>query len=335
MGEGAGRLRSIPMKLPKIFYVAAYAVITALAVFDPADALAQSIPISEMPLFSVSQQPPLMMIVMSRDEQLFNKAYPDYTDLDGNGQLDTTYNNAFEYTGYFDPNICYTYSSNQFAATSAATTHQCGGTWSGNFLNWVTMSRLDMLRFVLYGGYRSTDTATSTVLERAPIPNDLHAWVKVYLGSDIGSFAPLTQSATKPGWSFCNATIGVGTPLGSPLMRAAQGTYTEWAATASQQCTYGSGDNAPSGTDYTVRVTACGNASFRESFCEKYTTSAGVASYKPVGLLQNYGEKGLMRFGLVSGTYSKPRSGGVLRLLNALASSSKPAVPVALSKAPL
>jgi hypothetical protein len=39
------------MKLSNILYFAASAVMTALAVFDPADALAQSIPISEVPLF--------------------------------------------------------------------------------------------------------------------------------------------------------------------------------------------------------------------------------------------------------------------------------------------
>jgi len=319
------------MKLPKIFYVAVYAIITALAVFDPADALAQSIPISETPLFSVSQQPPLMMMVMSRDEQLFNKAYPDYTDLDGNGQLDTTYNNAFEYTGYFDPNICYTYSSNQFAATSAATTHQCGGTWSGNFLNWVTMSRLDVLRSVFYGGYRSTDT-TTTVLERANIPNDLHAWSKVYSGSDIGRYTPYSGTV-----SFCNATFSTGTPV----VRVAQGAFTEWAATALSQCqwreeAYTSGGGSCTGasgnnscyddpakavalagdTGLTVRVQVCGNATTRENFCTKYTDTSvtpNVNSWKPTGLLQQYGESGAMRFGLLTGSFSMPRSGGVLR----------------------
>jgi type IV pilus assembly protein PilY1 len=311
------------MKLFDMKWIAFAAAVTVMAAFGPAAAWAQTIPVTDAPLFTTSGVPPLMMMVMSRDEQLFNKAYSDYTDLDNDSLLDTTYQDRFDYSGYFDPAICYTYSSGVFTASSAATgtlaagqkfPHQCSSKWSGNFLNWVTMSRLDMLRFVLYGGYRSTDTTTSTVLERAPIPNDLHAWVKVYLGSDINSFTPLSQgSGSSAGWSFCNATMGVGTPLGAPLMRAAQGTYTEWAATALQQCTYGSGDNAPSGTDYTVRVSVCGNASARESFCEKYTNTAGVSTYKPVGLLQTYGEKGLMRFGLVSGTYSKPRSGGVLR----------------------
>ncbi|MGM9139699.1 hypothetical protein ACTFGH_03255, partial [Campylobacter jejuni] len=37
--------------------------------------------------------------------------------------------------------------------------------WSGNFLNWATMTRMDILRKVLYGGKRYRDNATeSTIL---------------------------------------------------------------------------------------------------------------------------------------------------------------------------
>jgi len=32
----------------------------------------------------------------------------------------------------------------------------------------------------LFGGYRSTDTATATTLERVHIPSDNHAWSKFY-----------------------------------------------------------------------------------------------------------------------------------------------------------
>ena len=48
----------------------------------------------------------------------------------------------------------------------------------------------------------------------------------------------------------------------------------------------------------------------RESFCQLYTDNL---TWKPVGLLQRYGENGQMRFGLVTGSFSAPRSGGVLR----------------------
>src|SRR6185312_107555 len=102
---------------------------------------------------AAANPPPLIMLVMSRDEQLFNKAYPDYTDLNGDGVVDTTYLDTFEYNGYFDPNICYVYDTTNayFKAKSSVNAggHQCGtGTsnttlWSGNFMNWVAMSRVD------------------------------------------------------------------------------------------------------------------------------------------------------------------------------------------------
>ncbi|HSX59413.1 MAG TPA: pilus assembly protein PilC, partial [Tahibacter sp.] len=288
----------------------AAAALALLAGLAAAPARAATIPISQSPLFTATGQPPLMMMVMSRDEQLFIKAYTDYTDLDSDGLLDTTYQNRFSYSGYFDPDLCYAYGSGQFKATAAANNHQCGGSWSGNFLNWITMSRLDMLRFVFYGGYRSTDAAT-TVLERAHIPSDLHAWVKTYGGSDIARYTPYS-SAT----SFCNASFS---NTGVPKLRVASGTWTEWASTALNQCNWkedanndAKPDSPPRATELDVRVEVCagGTGALRESFCREYGT-AGI--FKPAGLLQEYGENRSMRFGLLTGSYSAPRSGGVVR----------------------
>ncbi|ALN58920.1 Type IV pilus assembly protein [Lysobacter enzymogenes] len=270
--------------------------------------------IEQAPLFIKGVQPPLMMMVMSRDEQLFMKAYADYTDLDGDGLLDTTYQNKFSYSGYFDPDLCYSGSGTQFKASGAATNHQCSGQWSGNFLNWVTMSRLDIVRYVLYGGSRSVDNATTTVLTRAHIPNDLHAWVKVYSASDINKYTPLSGTQ-----SFCNMSKGNG---GSPLMRVASGNWSEWASTSVLQCATDSEapnddakqDSPSSTTDYVVSVEVCNpaNNAVRESFCQKYGSGAAT-TYKPTGLLQTYGENGSVRFGLISGSFSAPRSGGLLR----------------------
>ncbi len=281
--------------------------------------------LSQSPLYLSQSQPPLMMMVMSRDEQLFNKAYSDYTDLnpDDNDGIETTYKNSFEYAGYFDSKLCYAYttSSSTFKATGPANGHYCDsatGRWSGNFLNWATMSRLDILRQVLYGGQRSTDTNNKTVLERAPIPNDLHAWVKVYSGSDLSKLTPQTEKIV----SICNATTSSG---GAPLMQVAAGNtaYTEWASTAGYQCGAprsgeAKNDAPSSATNMTVRVEVCdpaaaaATANRRESFCRKYSDGS-ADSYKPAGLLQEYGESGRLRFGLISGTYANPRDGGVLR----------------------
>ena len=106
------------MKLPNIVHIAAYAVITALAVFDPADALAQSVPISEVPLFSVTQQPPLNMLVVGKDHKLFYEAYNDASDLNGDGTLDVGYQPTIDYYGYFDSFQCYSYSGGVFSASA-------------------------------------------------------------------------------------------------------------------------------------------------------------------------------------------------------------------------
>lgn len=288
-------------------------VVTAIvALVMPLRAALGDYDISQEPLYTKKSQPPLMMMVMSRDEQLFNKAYSDYSDLDDDKVLDTTYKDSFAYGGYFDSNLCYQSSGGVFKAAAKAAgtpaTHICSGMWSGNFLNWVTMSRLDVMRSVLYGGQRSTDSQSRTVIERAQIPNDLHAWVKVYSGTDISNFTPLTGTQ-----SFCNATVQAN---GAPLMRVASGAWTEWASTTARQCVTGrgGGDEPGSATNYTVRVDVCAssNETLRESFCRKYNDGA-TDRYKPVGVLQNYGESGRLRFGLITGTYSNPRDGGVLR----------------------
>lgn len=275
------------------------------------------------PVLNANAVAPLVMMVMSRDEQLFIKAYTDYTDLDGDGLIDATYNDKFAYSGYFDSLLCYDYAGGQFKAKSnagGANNHACDGTtWSGNFLNWIAMSRLDVVRFVLYGGYRSTDTTSATVLERATIPTDLHAWVKVYLKDDINNFTPFQQGVNR-GVSFCNATPSATSP---PQIRVAAGAWTEWASTSIRQCNWKEdnnvSDNASKSSnglgdkEYIARVQVCDSASsYRESFCQRYTDGINV-SYKPVGLLQRYGEQGQMRFGLLTGSFTSPRSGGVLR----------------------
>lgn len=139
---------------------------------------------------------PMIMLNMSKDHQLFYRAYDEFSDLDGDGIPETTYKHSFTYYGYFDPYKCYGYSgtNNRFAPVSTNTDKYCSGNWSGNFLNWATMTRLDVVRKVLYGGLRSTDSATSTVLERASLPTDAHSFAKYYKGDDLDQLTPFTAS---------------------------------------------------------------------------------------------------------------------------------------------
>ncbi|MGH8460715.1 MAG: pilus assembly protein, partial [Stenotrophobium sp.] len=78
--------------------------------------------------------------------------------------------------------------------------HACSGQWSGNFLNWATLSTIDPFRWALTGGYRSVDTAAGagpaqTILERA--------WQAV----GQGSFGHNNGSSTANGDDFTDHAI--------------------------------------------------------------------------------------------------------------------------------
>lgn len=135
---------------------------------------------------------PMIMLNMSKDHLLFARAFNEYSDIDNDGVPDVTYKHSFDYYGYFDSYKCYTYSgtASRFEPHSVTADKYCSGQWSGNFLNWVSMTKADVLRKVLYGGYRSTDTADTTVLERAFLPSDSHSFAKYYTGSDLIKLAP-------------------------------------------------------------------------------------------------------------------------------------------------
>ena len=184
-----------------------------------------------LPPLAGTSIPPFVMLAMSNDHQLFYKAFTDYDDLDGDGRAEITYTHTIDYEGYFDPALCYKYDqtgssvtfqptttvteatagngqANTFRPSSVANNGYCNGytggafpesgdEWSGNFLNWASMTRVDEVRLVLYGGYRSTDTADLTILERSYLPNDAHSFAKYYNGDDLGALSPFGNLDTK------------------------------------------------------------------------------------------------------------------------------------------
>lgn len=301
---------------------------------------------AQTPLFTVPAAPPVMMINMSNDHQLYFKAYDDFSDLTGDGSPDTTYIHSFDYYGYFDSYKCYSYQNNRFEPQSVASDKYCSGQWSGNFLNWATMTRMDIVRKILYGGLRSTDTANNTVLERAHLPHDAHSFAKYYNGSDLHQLTPFNvtrgQNIQDSGITLCNTTDGSNsgnnrwsqTNTNPPLVKVARGNYALWATNERWQCRWGtnSNDNIPAqtgllahpsspgtnrrlgGGDLNVRVQVCaGNEELRVGDACRNYASAGQISYKPAGLLQEYGENGSLLFGLMTGSYARNKSGGVLR----------------------
>ncbi|GGK61652.1 pilus assembly protein [Amphritea balenae] len=295
--------------------------------------------IAQTPLYLSQSAAPRILFAMSNDHQQFVKAYTDYTDLDDDGVLDFTYQDSFDYYGYFDSAKCYLYDSTDKRfepdGTAGGTNgHECNGNnkqWSGNWLNWATMTRMDIVRKVLYGGKRSTDTADETVLERAYLPSDVHSFAKVFKkekASQVHKFTPYDdKSITVCNTSFVSNTEtsgSISTLDYPPLMQVAIGDFPQWALSEKHQCGFRGNDNTASemtrphkdndkdkdlGSDFVVRVQVC-DASLPEGNCKAY------ASLKPTGLLQQYGEDSAalkMNFGLITGSYEKNLSGGVLR----------------------
>lgn len=187
------------------------------------NAFAATYNISDSPLFITANVPPLTLLVMGRDHKLYYEAYNDASDLNEDGTLEIRYDPAIEYFGYFDSYKCYSYDSGnaRFNPTVVTTNKTCSGQWSGDFLNYLTTSRMDALRKVFYGGYRSTDSTTETILQRAYIPQDAHSWGKEYTsvaidGYDISDYTPLSLPATNTRHLFANTTLS---DNGDPLLR--------------------------------------------------------------------------------------------------------------------
>ncbi|MEY4710614.1 MAG: hypothetical protein RIS88_64, partial [Pseudomonadota bacterium] len=157
-------------------------------------ALGQTV-IPNTPLSVRQNAKPLVMLVASKEHRLFYEAYNDASDLDGDGALDIRFKPSITYLGLFNPDLCYEHNgasdnSGLFTPVAAAGSGRtCAGKWSGNWLNYVTTSRIDALRVVLYGGMREVDTRSRTVLRRAYIPQDAHSWAKEYTNQTVDGYA--------------------------------------------------------------------------------------------------------------------------------------------------
>lgn len=94
--------------------------------------------------------------------------------------------NGYGYIGYYDTESCYVYNNSpaetpvspqttsdykRFDRIGPANNRKCADAFSGNFLNWVSSSSVDILRLSLSGGDRFVDTASMTILQRAVVPN--------------------------------------------------------------------------------------------------------------------------------------------------------------------
>lgn len=243
--------------LSKAVAASFYAWLGALCIVATAAPIDVSTPRAAVPPNVVTtSNKPMVMLAVSKDHTIFGPIYTDFEDLDDDGIIDTTYKPTFKYYGYFDSSKCYAYSTsgNQFnPAASAIVTagrYTCAGGsnkhWSGNFLNWSTMTRLDVVRKMLYGGSRLVDTSSATVLEGSELVWDAHSFVKYYRGTDIRDYTPFTTTdLTRTTGSNANVYSGLSicttgnvdvAASAAPVIRLVKGNVRLWSTVEIQLC---------------------------------------------------------------------------------------------------
>jgi type IV pilus assembly protein PilY1 len=259
-------------------------------------------PLADQPVFSTSSVPGNLALTLSVE-------FPTAVSV---AHTDNNFSATTRYLGYFDPEKCYLYqqsadpAARHFYPSGLATNLQCTGAqdakWSGNFLNWATMQTIDPFRWVLTGGYRSTDTASLTLLEKA--------WASGQ--GNTGNFPNRTINGS--------STVGAVTPFTSGQFRMrVQGLgnamrFTLNGDVNASPTLYTQGASIDSGTTYevTIRVRVCDSsteAGGLEPNCTRYPSG----NYKPTGLMQQYAEQiRYSTFGYLNDD-NLFRDGGVLR----------------------
>jgi type IV pilus assembly protein PilY1 len=117
------------------------------------------------PLFLTQSVTPNILIILDNSGSMNFQAYTG------------AYDPNSRYYGYFDPDAGYTYSSQRFIRDTS-------GAWGGNFLNWVTMRRVDVARKVLVGGLAASRTGSGVqeLIGEDPVQNGRDYWKDTVVG---------------------------------------------------------------------------------------------------------------------------------------------------------
>ncbi len=247
--------------------------------------------LSNYPLTLIKAADPNVLINLSVEHPMGGSAYND-----GNAP---TYVSTTTYVGYFDPDKCYVYQNARFEPSSGATNHACPGKFSGNFMNWATMTPMDAFLVTMTGGNRMVDTEGLTVIKRAR--RDGGVW---------DFFADKTVS------SAINTSI---TPTWNGKTLIIKNTKDAWTVKFQER----SGSWPYTYTDlgtYNVYIKVCNPSvtglstdNSLEDNCVRYEKSDGTVYYKPQGLIQNNADS--KRFALSSYLDTSRTDGGVMRAM--------------------
>ncbi|MGJ7490967.1 PilC/PilY family type IV pilus protein [Variovorax sp. ZT4R33] len=146
-------------------------IATGLGLMIGAAMIASATTLSDQPVFATSDVPGNLALTLSVE-------YPTVSRV----AHVADYNSNTRFLGYFDPEKCYRYmpdstpngvtadsalgDSSYFAPVGRSATRTCTGQWSGNFLNWATLTAIDPFRWAMTGGRRVLDTPTETIIEK-------------------------------------------------------------------------------------------------------------------------------------------------------------------------
>lgn len=129
-----------------------------------------------VPPYVIQDVAPNVMIVLDNSGSMFNFAYvdPGADNLFGTSDDNLCANSAnpctgftirdtypiYKYYGYFNPDYWYVWDNPRFVPAAAKTAARPADSWDGNFLNWVTMRRVDIIRKVMTGGAKAVGEGT-------------------------------------------------------------------------------------------------------------------------------------------------------------------------------
>jgi len=294
--------------------------------------------ISNSPLYGGRQPHPNVVVTTSVEFPTVGSAYLK----DQNGYA-IPYLPTGTYLGYFDASKCYSYVGTAAlgyfqVAGSANASHECTSNFSGNFMNWATMSAIDEFRYAMTGGNRVLEGTSATnygsLIQRAYLPD----------GSINGvpSFYALGSNFPRHSITTSGSIDGVASSLPSNVLPGSVTTNrTIYITNCKTQVFFGTGGggdcNSPDNNrgEFAVRVLVCDDTEgpTRTDLCLQYGGTTG--HYKPVGQVQvNAGRMRFASFGYLmdhdypgstvplSPAYSAPcndngwsrcRYGGVLR----------------------
>ncbi len=264
--------------------------------------------ISQVPLYLATTADPNVLFNMSVETPMGGAAYNDQPGTLAGGAVcggrdsgtGTCYFKTETYIGYFDSKKCYQYNSTAspeyFYPTGAANSdHECSGAYSGNFMNWASMTAMDMFIWTMTGGNRISDTSSETIVKRAK----KHSSSSWFPPKRISSSDNVTPSTVTP-WT--NSTV-----------------YIENTADGIQ---FGSSSGSSNLEAASLNIKVCDSSVGLESNCIEYTD--GSTYYKPEGLIQRNADS--MRFAVTSYSLDgdNTRDGGILRANMKYVGQTKP-----------